>query len=98
MTGVTFLLFDHPEPVPNSQGEDVFPTSTQTDTDSLKGTVYDIDFKLRVHDYMEDRYIEMTNNWENYDPEEHDPVVERLASMEFGITPEEAEMMYLQGQ
>jgi hypothetical protein len=51
-----------------------------------------------VYDYMVNAYHVITNNGEEYDPELHDPMVANLASMQFNISEEEAQEIFVRYQ
>jgi hypothetical protein len=48
-----------------------------------------------VYNYMINAYQVITNNGEEYDPELHDPMVANLASMQFNISEEEAQEIFV---
>jgi hypothetical protein len=48
-----------------------------------------------VYNYMINAYQVITNNGEDYDPELHDPMVANLASIQFQISEEEAQEIFV---
>lgn len=49
-----------------------------------------------IYLYMKAAYDDLTNNGENYVPETHDPMIEKLAAKRFGITQEQAAKIYIE--
>lgn len=48
-----------------------------------------------IYDFMMEQFDILTNNGKKYIPEKHDPIVIDRASRHFGITKEEADMIFL---
>ncbi|WHY79033.1 hypothetical protein QNH20_07855 [Neobacillus sp. WH10] len=48
-----------------------------------------------IYSFMKQKYDELTNNGENYDPEVHDQQIAELANKKFGITVQEAKDIYV---
>ncbi|SER09302.1 hypothetical protein SAMN04487944_101203 [Gracilibacillus ureilyticus] len=49
-----------------------------------------------IYRFMENKYSEITNQGEEYVPEIHDPIIDKMASEEFGISESEANRIYLE--
>jgi hypothetical protein len=81
-----------------SNGEDIYSYESINGVDSdlvLKHNGENIHTPVSttnktIHAFMEQKYNEITNYGESYDPEIHDPMVAKLASEQFNISEEEA--------
>jgi hypothetical protein len=54
------------------------------------------DDKVRIHDYMDEVFNQMTNQGDTYNPEVDDPKIAAIAAQHFGITAEQADQAYLE--
>ncbi|MFC3885767.1 hypothetical protein ACFOU2_20735 [Bacillus songklensis] len=93
----------------NERGKTLFLSKIKDGRRGLK-VIYDRDLELeefidslstRIRDvfkYMRQEYECITNFGENYNPEEHDPIVAHLASNKFEIKTEHASQIYINVQ
>ncbi|MBB6446548.1 hypothetical protein [Bacillus benzoevorans] len=85
----------------NHNGEEIYPleeesvTTTTNEINSSQSNINSTVNEEAVYYFMEGKFEEITNYGENYVPEIHDPQVARLAASRFGISPEEADRIYI---